>query len=286
MLRVTQINASLLLALSTWSVTPAAQAEGPANPGLQLYSLRSQFKLRGVDWTLDQLHAQGITEVELIGSTYNIPVPEFLKKLSDRGIKAVSTHIPFDRLKNDLTNVIKDVKEFGVKYAGCAWIPHKESFDEAECRDAIAVFNNAGEALAKEGIQFFYHVHGYEFQPHGDGTLFDLFMKETHPKYVAMQLDVVWVVFPGQDPVKLIEKYSDRWKLIHLKDLKKEIKGDLTGHTDGNNNVILGQGQVNWPAVLAAAQKHGITEYLLEDESDKVLEQLPAHLAYLREIAK
>ena len=27
-------------------------------------------------------------------------------------------------------------------------------------------------ALAKEGLQFFYHNHGFEFVPHGDRTLF------------------------------------------------------------------------------------------------------------------
>ena len=60
----------------------------------------------------------------------------------------------------------REAKALGLKYAGFAWIPHEGDFDEKACREAIAVFNKAGEALAKHGIKFFYHHHGYEFQPH------------------------------------------------------------------------------------------------------------------------
>lgn len=122
-----------------------------------------------------------------------------------------------------------------------AWIPHEGDFDEAKCRKAIAVFNKAGEAMAKQGIQFFYHVHGFDFQLHGGGTLFDLLMAETDAKKARFQMDVLWIVFPGQDPVKLLEKYSGRWELMHLKDLKNGVAtGSLSGKTAVANNVVLG----------------------------------------------
>jgi sugar phosphate isomerase/epimerase len=259
-----------------------ALAEGfDAPAGLQLYSLRSQFKLRGVAWTLDKVKELGITEVELAG-TYDLTTEQFKAELDKRGLKPVSSHFPYSRWKTDLDNVVKDAKALGLKFAGCAWIDHKDTFDEAECRDAIAVFSKAAQALSKEGIQFFYHVHGFEFEKFGEGTLFDLFMQETDPK-VGVEMDVLWIVFPGQDPVKLMEKYGQRWVLMHLKDLKKGVAtGALTGHTDVNNNVVLGSGQVNWPSVFAAAKKVGIKHYFIEDESDTAIEQIPQHLTYLK----
>jgi hypothetical protein len=33
----------------------------------------------------------------------------------------------------------------------------------------------------------------------------------------------------GADPAKLLLKYPNRWKLMHLKDLRKGVKGDLQG---------------------------------------------------------
>lgn len=258
-------------------------ADAPKNAaGLQLYSLRSQFKLRGVPWTLDRVKDFGIKEVELAG-TYDLTAEHFRAELERRGLKAVSSHFPYARYKNDLDNVVKDAKALGLKFAGCAWINHKDSFDEAECREAAAIFNKAGEALAKKGITMFYHAHGFEFEPHGEGTLFDLFMQETKPKFVSVQMDVLWIVFPGQDPVKLLEKYSGRWKLMHLKDLKKGVQtGFLTGKTDVANDVALGTGQMDWAAIFAAARKNGIQHYFIEDESPTSMDQIPASLKFLR----
>jgi sugar phosphate isomerase/epimerase len=257
-------------------------AAAPNAAGLQLYSLRSQFKLRGVPWTLDRVKDFGIKEVELAG-TYDLTPEQFKAELDQRGLKAVSSHFPYARYKNDLDNVVKDAKALGIKFAGCAWIDHKDSFDEAECREAAAVFNKAGEALAKEGITMFYHAHGFEFEPHGDGTLFDLFMTETKPEFVSVQMDVLWIVFPGQDPAKLLSKYSGRWKLMHLKDLKKGVEtGSLSGKTDVANDVVLGTGQMDWTAIFAAARENGVRHYFIEDESPTSMDQIPASLTFLR----
>lgn len=256
-------------------------AESPSVAGLQLYSLRSQFKLRGVAWTLDRVKEFGIKEVELAG-THDLSAEQFKAELEKRGLKAVSGHFPYARYKTDLDNIVKEAKALGLKYAGCAWIDHKDAFDEAECRESAAVFNRAGEALAKEGITMFYHAHGFEFEPYGDGTLFDLFMQETKPEFVSVQMDVLWIVFPGQDPAKLLEKYSGRWKLMHLKDLKKGVAtGSLSGSTDVTNDVVLGTGQMDWKAIFAAARQHGVKHYFIEDESPTSVDQIPASLSFL-----
>ncbi|MCB1279087.1 sugar phosphate isomerase/epimerase [Prosthecobacter sp.] len=271
---------SLFLALAL--AAPIFAADAPNAAGLQLYSLRSQFKLRGVAWTLDRVKEFGIKEVELAG-THDLTAEQFKAELDKRGLKPVSSHFPYDRYKNDLDNVVKEAKTLGLQYAGCAWINHKDAFDETECREAAAVFNKAGEALAKEGITMFYHAHGFEFEPFGEGTLFDLFMQETKPEFVSVQMDVLWIVFPGQDPAKLLEKYSGRWKLMHLKDLKKGVAtGFLTGKTDVENDVALGTGQMDWTTILAAARKNGIRHYFIEDESSTSMDQIPNSLKFLR----
>jgi sugar phosphate isomerase/epimerase len=285
--RLPLLSAALLAALAMgmfWSSHVVADAPDatPPTTGLQLYSLRSQFKLRGVDWTLDRVKSFGITEVELAG-THDKTAEEFKAALEKRGLKSVSGHFPYGRLKNDLPAVVKEAKALGLKYAGCAWIDHKDAFDEAECREAAAVFNKAGEALKQEGITFFYHPHGYEFHPYGDGTLMDLLFAETKPDLVSYQMDVLWIIFPGKDPVKLLEQYQDRWKLMHLKDLKKGVAtGSLTGKTDVENDVVLGTGQTDYPAVLKAARKAGIKHYFIEDESAGSVDQIPQSLEYMK----
>src|SRR5687768_4871719 len=110
-------------------------------------------------------------------------------------------------------------------------------------------------------------------------------MQETKPDLVGYQMDVFWVVHPGQDPVKLLDKYGKRWVLMHLKDMRKGVKtGDLSGKSDVKNDVVLGTGQMNWPAILKASKKAGIKYYFIEDESPTAAEQIPQSLKYLETV--
>src|SRR5260221_6176381 len=161
--------------------------------GLQLYSLRDQFT-KDVPGTLDEVKGFGIKYAELAG-TYGMSPEKFKQELSTRGIKPISAHFGFERYRDDAEGVAKEAKALGLEYAGCAWIPHTGNFDEKTCRDAIAVFNKAGEVMAKHGLKFFYHVHGFEFQPNGQGTLLDLLFAETNPKFVNYEMDIFWIVF-------------------------------------------------------------------------------------------
>jgi sugar phosphate isomerase/epimerase len=251
--------------------------------GLQLYSLRAQFT-RSVPETLPKVKAFGFKKVELAG-TYNLSPEKFKSMLKENGLDPVSGHFPFERYDKDADGVAADAKALGLKYAGCAWIPHEGDFDEAEANKAIEVFNKAGAALAKQGIRFFYHCHGFEFRPHDGGTFMDLLMKKTDPKLVAYEMDVFWVTHPGHDPVAWLEKYPKRWELMHVKDMKKGLAtGEFTGKTDVSNDVAVGTGQMNWPAILKAAKKSGVKYYFIEDESPTVEEQIPQSLQYLKQV--
>lgn len=260
--------------------------KGPV--GLQLYSLRAQFIANGAVATLDKVKAMGFKYVELAG-TANMPVEKFKALLDERGLVPISAHFPYSRYKSDPDGVAKDAKALGLKYCGCAWIDHKGDFDEKTCREAIEVFNKAGEALAKEGIRFFYHIHGFEFQPYpaggADSTLQDLLFTETKADKVSYQMDVFWIVFPGKNPVKLLEKYAGRWELMHLKDMKKDvIVGSLNPKTDVKNDVALGTGQINYSEILPAAAKSGVKYYFIEDESPSSEEQIPVTLKFLEQV--
>ena len=251
--------------------------------GLQLYSLREQFA-RDVPTTLDQVRNFGIKYVET-HSTYGLTPEKFRDELDSRGQKAVSGHFSYERCRDDIEGVAREAQILGEQYVGCAWIPHKDPFDETTCREAIKVFNRAGEALAKHGLKFFYHTHGYEFLPYGKGTLFDLMMAETKPQFVHYEMDVFWIVHPGQDPVKLLEKYGSRFELMHIKDMKQGTPtGLFTGHADVSSNVALGTGVIDWPAVFRAAQKAGVKWYFIEDESAASVQQIPESLSYLAKL--
>jgi len=251
--------------------------------GIQLYSLRNELATN-VPGTLDEVKRWGVKNVELAG-TYGMTVEQFKAQLDRRGLKPISAHYPYDEYRTNLDAIIRDAQALGLQYAGCAWIPRDGNgpLDEQKCREAADVFNRAGKALARHGIIFFYHPHGHEFQPYRDGTIFDLLMAETNPKYVHFEMDVFWIVHAGQDPVALLKKYHKRWELMHLKGMRESTPtGLLTGQTDVTNDVALDTGKIDYAPVLREAKKIGVKWYFIEDESPSSEQQIPESIRYLK----
>ena len=164
-------------------------------------------------------------------------------------------------------------------YVGTAWIPHQRPFGRAHIDKASADFATWGKALREAGLRFFYHVHGYEFQPSPDGTLMDTLIKQSPADAVEFQADVFWVVRGGGNPVALLTKYPGRFKLIHLKDLEKGVAtNDPTGSAPDETSVVLGTGQLDFPAIFKAAVASGVTHYYIEDEHPNAVAQIPRTL--------
>jgi sugar phosphate isomerase/epimerase len=178
-----------------------------------------------------------------------------------------------------------NAKTLGAKFVRVAWIPHTAPFTLEIAQKAVEDFNTAGKILKDEfGQTFCYHNHGYEFYKHENGTLMDYIIQKTNPKYVSFEIDILWTFFPGADPAALISKYPKRFKLLHLKDLRIGVVGNMSGGTAVENDVALGTGQLDIPSILKAAKKAGIKHYYIEDESPVYYKQVPQTIAYLKNL--
>jgi sugar phosphate isomerase/epimerase len=252
-------------------------------PGVVSYTYRKYFE-KDVPSTLDMIKANGFTDIEF-SNLFGKTAAELRALIDERGLKCSSFGVSYEDFINKTALVAQNAKALGADYVRVAGIPHKGMFTPKEAQQAIDDFNRMGKLLKEQyGLSFVYHNHGFEFEPYKTGTLFDLLVEQTDPKYVSFELDILWAFFPGQDPAKLLNKYPGRFKLMHLKDLKKGIKGNLSGGTSGDNDVALGAGQMDIPSILKAAKQAGIQHYYIEDESNNVIEQVPASIAYLKSL--
>jgi sugar phosphate isomerase/epimerase len=251
--------------------------------GIAPYTFRKSFP-NGVAATLDTIKNMGFTEIEGGGGRDMSP-EEYRKLCDERGISIPSMGTGYEQLVKDPQAVADKAKIFGSKYVMCAWIPHKTgNFNLEDAKKAVADFNAAGKVLKENGITFCYHAHGYEFAKHEKGTLLDYIMENTNPEYVSFEMDIMWIQFGGGDPIALLKKYGDRWKLMHLKDMRKGTKKDLTGLTSPENDVPLGTGELDIPGILKQAKKTGIKHYFIEDESSNVNVQVPQSIEYLKSL--
>ena len=247
--------------------------------GIQLYSLRNQFK-KDVSGSLKTISDWGLTNLEG-GNTYGLSFNEFDALLNQYNLDVVSVGASYDDLRDNPEKALESAKQFGAKYVMCAWIPHNgNDFDINKVKEAVAVFNTAGKLLKDAGITLAYHAHGYEFRPYEEGTLFD-YMAENANNF-AFEMDVFWVQHGGADPMTLLNKYPDKFVLFHLKDMEKSVVGNNTGHEDVETNVVLGTGQVDIEGIVKRGMELGVEYMFIEDECSRVIEQVPQSLLFLK----
>ncbi len=251
--------------------------------GLELYSLREDMK-RDVTGTLARVRQMGFLHVE-VPSLYGLTASDFRAALDKSGLKATAMVARYDDLQNDMAGVQRDLDALGARWALLPWIPHGDKFERADVERSSRDMNAWGATLTHAGYKFAYHPHGYEFQSAPEGTLFDALATATDPDTVKFELDTFWIVWPGQDCIALMRRYPKRFRLMHLKDLRKGVPtGDLTGKAPQADSVAVGDGVVPWQEVLAAAMEQGFEDYYIEDESPDAEKQIPRSLRYLRKV--
>lgn len=125
---------------------------------------------------------------------------------------------------------------------------------------SIATISNI---LKENGMQLIYHNHEMELKPYQDKTVLEYIMDRC-PE-VALELDVGWVQFAGEEPVKWINKYRDRLVLLHLKDI-------CEGATEENKASCyraIGEGCIALHEIMQAARNCPIIEHgIIIDQDD------------------
>ena len=268
---------------STHAASFEGDFKGPL--GVQLWSFRREAE-KDPRAMMQMVKRMGFTHVETAG-LYGMTAPQFADAIRKAGLQVTSMHVSYEELRDSMPQVIANAKALGAKYVGLAWYPHddKKGFTEADARKAVADFNSFGRQMRDSGLTFFYHTHGYEPVKTANGTLLDLMIRETDPQLVKFEMDVLWTYLPGNDPAALIRKYPGRFRLMHVKDMKPGVaRGSLAGGIPDSSKAVIGQGQVNWSEVMAAAQKDGFEYYYLEDETTDPVANAPKSFAYLERL--
>ncbi|MEA5515810.1 myo-inosose-2 dehydratase [Nodularia sp. UHCC 0506] len=96
--------------------------------------------------------------------------------------------------------------------------PH---FNNQQWSKMVKGLNTLGKLAKENGMQLMYHPHigtGVETL-----TDIDRLMQDTNPEYVNLLLDTGHLYYAGVDPLEVAQKYSDRIKHVHLKNIRQSI---------------------------------------------------------------
>jgi inosose dehydratase len=129
--------------------------------------------------------------------------------------------------------------------------PKDRAITAADYKRLGRLITEIGRRTADLGISLGYHNHMGSLGERPEEV--DQILQATDPHYAKLELDVAHYFQGGGDPVKAIEKYSDRLLFLHMKDVEP-----APGNADAKRPyrfVELGRGKVNLPAVFDALHK-------------------------------
>lgn len=264
--------AALYAARPSWAAETTHEIK---RVGLQLYTVRSEMP-KDFEGTIAKVAETGYKEVEFAG--YFEHSPKDVRAIVDKnGLTAPSTHIGYDLLENKLPETIEAASVIGCKYVVCPWIDEKQRTADGWKR-AAELFNKAGEATEKAGIQFCYHNHSFEFSPVeglGGKGAYDFLLAETNPKFVKMEMDLCWISVAGKDPVAYFKKHPGRFPLVHVKDYVNDPNA-TSSYAGATGSVVfkgrladVGKGTIDWKRILAHSDTAGIKHYFVENDDAK-----------------
>ncbi len=222
----------------------------------QLYTLRDFMQTKfDVVGSLETVKKIGYDAVQASGSIA-VSSEEFAKICNDLDLKIIATHEPSADIFDNPDKVIDRLKTLNCKCTAYPW-PHVRPFTHTGAILFAKHLNEIAEKLAANGRELSYHNHDIEFSRIDGELLIDIIYREA-PALKA-ELDVFWVAAGGQDPVKWINKLAGRQTLLHLKEYGISIKG-------GRQMRAIGDGNLDWDAIIAAGEKAGVQYFIVEQD--------------------
>lgn len=236
--------------------------------GIQLYSIKEDM-LKSPFEVLVKLAEYGYKTLESfesdLGIYWGMSNMEFKREVENVGMKLIASHVD---INVNFEAKVDEAAKAGVQHLICPSIDGGNTLDYY--RAFADKFNECGEICQKAGIRFGYHNHGYSFKPIDGIYPQDIIMENTDAKLVDFEIDLYWVLTAGEDPIRWLQKYPNRFTHCHLKD-RENLPLDQE-----DASIDLGKGILNIPEVLKVAENNGLKHIIIEQERYPIAEPLEA----------
>jgi sugar phosphate isomerase/epimerase len=224
----------------------------------QLYTLRDFLKTPDeIAHTLPRVAEMGYRAVQL-SALGPIETTRLKRILEDAGLVVAATHTGFERLRDDIEAVVAEHRTLGCDYVAVGSLPQAYRTAEGYARFAREA-SDVARRLKERGLTFGYHNHSFELQRYGDRTALAILFEESDPEVFTAEIDTYWVQHGGGDPAAWIRQMAGRCPVVHLKDMAMRGSQQLMAE--------VGEGNLNWPAILDACREAGVRWHIVEQDT-------------------
>lgn len=252
--------------------------------GVQMFTVKEQAKELGIDGVFKKIHDIGYPAVEVSQLPMDKDSVKQMKEASEKyGIKIASLSAALesdkmrsinraDNLEDDYDKIVSDCKELNCDLLRIGMLPVQYMASKSSAMSFVQKAENIAHKLAKDGIDLYYHNHHVEFTKYGEKTLLELIRDNTEK--LGFEIDIHWVQRGGMNPVTVLNDFSGRIRLLHLKDFKVVpfvLPEKKENFMQDFSNIVrfapVGEGNLDIKACIEAA-KAGGCEYFLVEQDD------------------
>lgn len=267
--------------------------------GYQIYSAREDAA-KDLLSVLKKVKEYGYDGVEFAGF-YGLEATQVKAMLDEAGLVAISHHVPFAAMREDIDKVIRDNLTIGCRYVAIPFLDEDLRPGTPNFSGVIADAYRFGAKMKAAGLTLLYHNHDFEFVKVSGQYGLDFLYSAVPADLLQTEIDCCWVKYAGEDPAAYVAKYAGRCDIVHLKDYvgrKVEGKnpyaliGEKENTAEADTNVPfefrpVGFGCQNVPEIIESAKKAGAEWFIVEQDQPwqkTALENAKMSIDYLRSI--
>lgn len=244
---------------------------------------------------VSEMALAGFTGCE-VGNKYPRDTAVLKKALELRGMQICNawfssflTTKPYEEVEKDFIEHITFLKEMGAKVVGMSEQGHsiqgtdkpifeaKYVMNDEEWDTLCTGINKLGKVAKDIGIKLCFHHHmGTVVQTEEE---IDRLMANTDPELFGLLFDCGHLAYCGEDYMSVLNKYADRIRHVHLKDIRPEkveqVKREHLSFLQGvrlGTFTVPGDGVIDFKPIFDVLEKTGYEGYVLvEAEQDPAI---------------
>ena len=255
--------------------------------GLQLMMLKDRINEKGMYEVLREVRELDIDAVEVsqVEMTDEL-IDDLVRGRADFGVEtaAMSASIAPGgngfALETEFDRAVEACRKTGSRFLRIGMMPFTAMTSKAATEEWAASVEPYAARLAEQGITLCYHNHHVDLIQFEGERIFDI-VRRVAPS-LLFEVDLHWVQRGGMAPLDMLEAYAGVCKLIHVKDFRvapmpadavEKLQAKELDMKDFYGIFLslaqfaeVGQGNMNWPALLPAAEKAGAEYFLIEQD--------------------
>ena len=257
--------------------------------GVQMMMVKNQVAEQGMFAVLQQIKGLDLHSVEVS----QIPMNEENTADLERGVKELGVSVGalsvaleaakanpiIDALDRDFDKIVADCRRLNCNFLRIGMMPREAMTAKHLTEEWAAACEPYAAKLKELGITLCYHNHHVDLAQFDGERIFDI-VRRVAPS-MEFEVDLHWVQRGGMAPLDMLEAYAGVCRLIHIKDyrvvpvpqeaLEAQARGDNEAWAKAFSEIVqfaeVGQGNMNWPKLLPAAEAAGADFFFIEQDN-------------------